>query len=208
MIPYLFQLTNIVGPIVYWAAAVLLVMVSLCCAAFALRFPRRPLVYISGGTLAGALAVLSIPGPSAPPLVHVLLGIASLALAIVGGGPAAQLVLALASRGSVAAGAHGGIVVADREDTPRFGGTHEVLRGGTHEVLRGGTTIGFLERLAIAGSVMAGFPTALAVIIAIKGVGRFTELDAPEARERFIIGTLVSFSWACACAGIVLLAAR
>jgi hypothetical protein len=200
MIPYLFQLTNIVGPIVYWAAAVLLVMVSLCCAAFALRFPRRPLVYISGGTLAGALAVLSIPGPSAPPLVHVLLGIASLALAIVGGGPAAQLVLALASRGSVAAGAHGGIVVADREDTPRFGGTHEVLRGGT--------TIGFLERLAIAGSVMAGFPTALAVIIAIKGVGRFTELDAPEARERFIIGTLVSFSWACACAGIVLLAAR
>jgi hypothetical protein len=132
--------------------------------------------------------------------VHVLLGIASLALAIVGGGPAAQLVLALASRGSVAAGVHGGIVVADREDTPQFGGTHEVLRGGT--------TIGFLERLAIAGSVMAGFPTALAIIIAIKGVGRFTELDAPEARERFIIGTLVSFSWACACAGIVLLAAR
>lgn len=198
--PYLFQIITVIGPLVYWAAALLLVMVGLCCAAFALRFPRRPLVYVSAGALAVAIAVVSIPGPSAPPLVHVLLGIASLALAIVGGGPAAQLVLALASRGSVAAGVHGGIVVADREDTPQFGGTHEVLRGGT--------TIGFLERLAIAGSVMAGFPTALAIIIAIKGVGRFTELDAPEARERFIIGTLVSFSWACACAGIVLLAAR
>jgi hypothetical protein len=198
--PYLFQISTVIGPLLYWAAALLLVMVALCCAAFALRFPRRPLVYVSAGALAVAIAVVSIPGPSAPPLVHVLLGIASLALAIVGGGPAAQLVLALASRGSVAAGVHGGIVVADREDTPQFGGTHEVLRGGT--------TIGFLERLAIAGSVMAGFPTALAIIIAIKGVGRFTELDAPEARERFIIGTLVSFSWACACAGIVLLAAR
>jgi hypothetical protein len=198
--PYLFQIITVIGPLVYWAAVLLLVMVGLCCAAFALRFPRRPLVYVSAGALAVAIAVVSVPGPSAPPLVHVLLGIASLALAIVGGGPAAQLVLALASRGSVAAGVHGGIVVADREDTPQFGGTHEVLRGGT--------TIGFLERLAIAGSVMAGFPTALAIIIAIKGVGRFTELDAPEARERFIIGTLVSFSWACACAGIVLLAAR
>jgi hypothetical protein len=198
--PYLFQIITVIGPLLYWAAALLLVMVGLCCAAFALRFPRRPLVYVSAGALAVAIAVVSVPGPSAPPLVHVLLGIASLALAIVGGGPAAQLVLALASRGSVAAGVHGGIVVADREDTPQFGGTHEVLRGGT--------TIGFLERLAIAGSVMAGFPTALAIIIAIKGVGRFTELDAPEARERFIIGTLVSFSWACACAGIVLLAAR
>jgi hypothetical protein len=198
--PYLFQIITVIGPLLYWAAALLLVMVGLCCAAFALRIPRRPLVYVSAGALAVAIAVVSVPGPSAPPLVHVLLGIASLALAIVGGGPAAQLVLALASRGSVAAGVHGGIVVADREDTPQFGGTHEVLRGGT--------TIGFLERLAIAGSVMAGFPTALAIIIAIKGVGRFTELDAPEARERFIIGTLVSFSWACACAGIVLLAAR
>jgi hypothetical protein len=200
MSPYFFQIVSILGSFSYWAAALLLVMVSLCCAAFALRFPRRPLVYASAGALAVALAVLSIPGPSAPPLVHVLLGIAGLALAIVGGGPAAQLILALASRGSVAAGAHGGIVVPDREDTPQFGGAHEVLRGGT--------TIGFLERLAIAGSVMAGFPTALAIIIAIKGVGRFTELDAPEARERFIIGTLMSFSWACACAGITLLASR
>jgi hypothetical protein len=70
----------------------------------------------------------------------------------------------------------------------------------TVEVLRGGTTIGVLERLAIAGAIIAGFPEAIAVVIAIKGVGRFSELAAAEAKERFIIGTLASFVWACACA--------
>jgi hypothetical protein len=68
------------------------------------------------------------------------------------------------------------------------------------EVLRGGTTIGILERIAIAGAIVAGFPEAAAVVIAIKGVGRFSELAAPEAKERFIIGTLASFVWASACA--------
>ena len=33
--------------------------------------------------------------------------------------------------------------------------------------------------------------------MAIKGVGRFSELAAAEARERFIIGTLSSLLWAC-----------
>jgi hypothetical protein len=68
------------------------------------------------------------------------------------------------------------------------------------EVLRGGTTIGLLERIAIAGAIVAGFPEAVAVVVAIKGVGRFSELAAPEAKERFIIGTLASFVWASACA--------
>ena len=36
---------------------------------------------------------------------------------------------------------------------------------------------------------------------------RFTELEAPEARERFIIGTLVSIVWACVCAGLFRFAA-
>jgi hypothetical protein len=89
-------------------------------------------------------------------------------------------------------GVHGGIVVHDR-----VSGLDE-----TREVLRGGTTIGYLERFATTGSIMAGFPEALGVLIAIKGVGRFTELEAPEARERFIIGTLVSLIWACVCAGL------
>ncbi|MFN3866919.1 MAG: hypothetical protein ACK4MD_09430 [Demequina sp.] len=75
----------------------------------------------------------------------------------------------------------------------------------TPGLLRGGTWIGVLERLAIAGAVMAGHPEAVAVVIAIKGLGRYPELrDAEpglrgETAERFIIGTLASFVWAAAC---------
>ena len=46
------------------------------------------------------------------------------------------------------------------------------------------------------------------VTVMIKGVGRFTELEAPEARERFIIGTFASLIWACAAALVVHLALR
>jgi hypothetical protein len=49
-------------------------------------------------------------------------------------------------------------------------------------------------------------PAALAVIVAVKGVGRFSELEAPEARERFIIGTFASLIWAGACGALVVLA--
>jgi hypothetical protein len=75
-------------------------------------------------------------------------------------------------------------------------------------VLRGGTTIGLLERFATAAAIIAGFPEAIAVVVGIKGVGRFTELNEAEARERFIIGTLVSLIWACACAALVRIALR
>jgi hypothetical protein len=128
----------------------------------------------------------------------VLIGIVALALSIAGGGPASQLVLALASGGGAVPGVHGGIVVAERTTAEeRAEGVHP-----TREILRGGATIGYLERLATTATIMAGFPEAIAVIVAIKGVGRFTELEEPEARERFIIGTLTSLIWACAAAAI------
>lgn len=72
-------------------------------------------------------------------------------------------------------------------------------------VLRGGTWIGVLERLAITGTVLAGFPHGIAVVLAIKGLGRYPELREahPDRRspaaERFIIGTLASYVWAAAC---------
>ncbi|WP_345761356.1 hypothetical protein [Diaminobutyricibacter sp. McL0608] len=198
MTPYVHLLLAL-GPIAFWAGVLVMVMTSLVCAAFTTRFPRRALVYISAITLAVAFVAAAVPGPDAPPLVRVLLGVGVLALSVVGGGPAAQLVLALASRGSVTAGLHGGIVIDQRA-------TADNPYGGTREVLRGGTFIGYLERFATAGAIMAGFPEAIAVLIAIKGVGRFTELEAAEARERFIIGTLVSLIWACVCAGVFRLA--
>ena len=65
--------------------------------------------------------------------------------------------------------------------------------------LRGGTWIGILERAAITGAVLAGYPAAIAFVIAVKGLGRYPELrDNPGASERFVIGTLASMTWAAA----------
>ena len=72
-------------------------------------------------------------------------------------------------------------------------------QAGEAPVLRGGTWIGVLERLAITGTVLVGHPEAIAVVLAIKGLGRFPELreaTGANASERFIIGTLTSFCWA------------
>jgi len=192
-------LLTLIGPIIYWCAVLILVLASLCCVLLTLRRPQRALVYAAASTLTAALVMAAIPGPHAPVLLTALLGIATLVLAVLGGGPAVQVVLALAARGSIP-GEHGGILVSALDD--------DAPHASKKEVLRGGRTIGMLERLATAGGIIAGFPTAVAVLVAIKGVGRFTELDAPEARERFIIGTLMSLIWACACAAVVHFAAH
>lgn len=69
-------------------------------------------------------------------------------------------------------------------------------------VLRGGTWIGMLERFAITGGILAGYPETVAVVLAVKGLGRYPELREahPDKRspaaERFIIGTLASYIWA------------
>ncbi|MGW6004980.1 hypothetical protein ACWFNS_12225 [Oerskovia enterophila] len=65
------------------------------------------------------------------------------------------------------------------------------------QTLRGGTWIGILERLAITGCLLAGYPAGVAFVVAIKGLGRYPELrDHPVAAERFMIGTLASMIWA------------
>ncbi|MET1051936.1 MAG: hypothetical protein ABWX65_04780, partial [Mycetocola sp.] len=97
-------------------------------------------------------------------------------------------------------GLFGGIIVTESARTPV--GAVRAAAGEQHEVLRGGRTIGYLERFAVAATLMAGFPDAVVAIIAIKGVGRFTELEAPEARERFIIGTFASLVWAASSAAL------
>jgi len=43
------------------------------------------------------------------------------------------------------------------------------------------------------------------VVLAVKGLGRFAELRAPAAAERFIVGTLASGLWAAACVGVAAL---
>lgn len=112
----------------------------------------------------------------------VLVVIGAVALSVAGGWALTGWVLRLASRsrdaGAVpkAAGPAGAEPVA---------------------VLRGGTWIGLLERLAITVALLAGYPAAIAFVIAVKGLGRFPELrEHPEASERFVIGTLASMVWA------------
>lgn len=64
-------------------------------------------------------------------------------------------------------------------------------------ILRGGGWIGALERLAVTGAIIVGYPAAIAVVVAVKGLGRFPELrEHPGASERFVIGTLASMIWA------------
>lgn len=183
-----------------WLGVLLVTAASLGLAAFAWRLGKRSLAIGSAALLLVALVLLSVPLPAAPVPVALALGVLASALAVVGGGPAAIATLQTATRGSVPTGAHGGILV-DEDAEP---GLPEHLTR-THEVLRAGLTIGILERIAVVGAIIGGFPAPVAVVVALKGVGRFTELGAAEARERFIIGTLVSLIWACACGALVVL---
>jgi hypothetical protein len=76
------------------------------------------------------------------------------------------------------------------------------------DVLRGGAWIGALERLAVYAAVLAGWGPGLAIVLAVKGLGRYPELRNQEdtsAAERFIIGTFTSVLWAIACAGVATL---
>ncbi|MGN8245530.1 hypothetical protein ACTHAM_002653 [Cellulomonas soli] len=122
----------------------------------------------------------------AVPVVILLLAVSTL-----GGWPVTRAVLHQASRSADAGEAHAAAQEADESDGP------EGERAQT--VLRGGTWIGFLERLAVTGSLMIGQPEVVAVVVAVKGLGRYPELrQNPGASERFVIGTLASLVWAAA----------
>lgn len=70
---------------------------------------------------------------------------------------------------------------------------------GAQAVLRGGTWVGILERLAVTGCFLVGEAGGIAVVVAVKGLGRYPELrENPGASERFVIGTLASLLWSAA----------
>jgi hypothetical protein len=183
----------------YWVAVLLLAAGCLATIGVAHWRKKNKIIAIAAALLAVDLVLVAIPSPESPVGVSVALGVLAVAIAVLGGGIASNYVLKLATRGLVRPGLFGGIIVTEPE---RFGNSLLANAGEQHEVLRGGRTIGYLERFAIAGTLIAGFPEAVAVIIAIKGVGRFTELAAAEARERFIIGTLTSIIWAASSAAL------
>lgn len=111
-------------------------------------------------------------------------------IAVLGGGPVATAVL----RG------------AEHSGVPNVSYPAETLEPGEPPTrLRGGLWIGAFERAAVAVSLLIGEPGGIAVVVAIKGLGRYAELKAPGAAERFIIGTFASLLWAAAAAGVAVL---
>jgi len=120
----------------------------------------------------------------------VLTWLVTLAVATAGGLPVTLLVLRLAAR-SADSGPDAAVPTdaAEPPDPPPTDARQ----------LRGGTWIGLLERAGVAAAVLAGYPTAAAFVIAVKGLGRYPELrEHPEVSERFVIGTLASLLWAAA----------
>lgn len=119
-----------------------------------------------------------------------LLPVVLVPVGVLGGSPVTALVLHL----------------ADRESTGL------VEQAAT--VLRGGAWIGVFERTAIVATLLAGWPEGIAIVLGLKGLGRYSELRTDRTSddqtrgavgggvaERFIIGTFCSVLWAAGCVG-------
>ena len=140
------------------------------------------LAALLAGLLAAAGALAWVGGEAPARLAQTGALVAVLA-AVAAGGPVATAVLRAADPAAV--GVPGGPQDSD--------------------ILRGGAWIGILERAAIAATLLAGSAEGLVVVLAVKGLGRYAELRAPAAAERFIVGTLASALWAASCVGVAVL---
>jgi hypothetical protein len=141
------------------------------------------LALLAAAAIAGAVPEqVRVDGRGLTTLLVALAGV----LAVAGGGPVTSRVFAIVDR--------------QEHTTP----TETMDSAG--KVLRGGAWIGALERAAVFVSLVAGWPEGLAIVLALKGLGRYPELRNGQntgAAERFIIGTFTSVLWAAACAGVV-----
>lgn len=162
--------------------------------------PAASVVATAGLALA-VVAVLALPpGPDAlRPWGSLLAGL----LAAVGGGPVTAQLLAWADR-----------LTADRTATTArpsvpaaTAATADAADASVRPAprLQGGAWIGVLERIGVAAGLLAGWPEAIAIVLAVKGLGRYPDLKEGAAAERFIIGTFTSVLWAVGACGLVLL---
>lgn len=188
--------------VVIAAALSIFLFLALCGAlvvvVISLRKPTDIPLIVAGALVVLCLLAVTVSPVNVPLLPGLAVALLGTALAVLGGNPVTRRVLEAATHGRVPDGDNGGILLR----APSGAGGE----GAVREVLRGGTTIGYLERVAVALGIIAGYPEAIAVVVALKGIGRFSELAAAEARERFIIGTLASLVWACVVAALVRLA--
>lgn len=163
--------------------------------------------------LAGAAALFGLGGdPAGEGLLHVARAAAVVA-AVTGGSVIATALLRVADRRTADLGSSvtrfsvtrsAGVASPGEDGTDGDGvGGDATAAVSDPETLRGGTSIGVLERVAVAVTLLAGWPEGLALVLGVKGLGRYPELRRPAAAERFIIGTLASVLWAVATVGVV-----
>lgn len=158
---------------------------------------------VAGAAVLGLCA--AVPGPVDDPeeVVATLLAVVLAPVAVLGGSPVTAGVLRLADRESAGA----------------------VVQAAT--VLRGGAWIGVFERTGVFAALVAGWPEGIAIVLGLKGLGRYSELKADGVStgsttgltgsttgstgasgssgvaERFIIGSFCSVLWAAGCAGML-----
>lgn len=178
-----------------------LVLLVLAAAAPSLLGPLRrvladPVLPVAG-LCALLLAAAAVAAAAADPVTGWRAGVAAVGavtVATTAGSPVVRAVFRLVRREFlVSAGPAAGPASASRSDER------------PEAVLRGGAWIGYLERLATAATLLAGFPEGIALVLAVKGVGRYAELREQNAPEAFIIGTLASLLWATGAAGVAAL---
>ena len=122
-------------------------------------------------------------------LLTTLVVVGALALSVLGGWGVSGLVLRWARVPEVI------LPEYERDATGRLAPILASTPKPSRPLLRGGLWVGVLERVAITGAIIAGRPELIAVVVAVKGLGRYPELQqAGGASERFIIGTLASFT--------------
>jgi hypothetical protein len=177
------------------AALTLLTLLSLLSVPFWRDLPVIPRFRLRAGLVlsvaVGALGVtgwLAVNSQQHDRAQQELAVVLSVVASLAAGGPVAKAVLRLADPG-----------------------TQSAPQGPARtSVLTGGAWIGALERIAVTMTLIAHWPEGLALILAVKGLGRYPELrgagssDQSGAAERFIIGTFASALWAAACAVIAL----
>jgi hypothetical protein len=179
-----------------WSFAVLAIAGG-AAAAVASTWPKRHLLILPAAGVVALVLLFGLFGLLPDPPMHALGVLAGLGLGVIGvaGGSSVVVLILRAASATAIPGAHGGILVDGNGPTPP----------PRREILRGGATIGYLERAAVIGCILAGQPGGVAVLVAIKGLGRFSELENELARERFLIGTLASLLWAGACVAAVMI---
>jgi hypothetical protein len=168
------------------------------------------LVMLAAGTVAGVGGWTRTGARIWSPVALVLLAAAALLAAVpsdVEIGDSARVTLLVVLAGALAVVGGGPVTARVFAVVDQQGPGHtDHLVEAAGAVLRGGAWIGSLERAAVFASLAVGQPEGVAVVLALKGLGRYPELRAGAnsgTAERFIIGTFSSVLWAAACAGVV-----